>query len=271
MTEHLCVTCAQLRQGEPRVYEKANVCDPCRSRLRSLIREIDEYYDKLVDLHTAVINAGRWTDERGDHEEPVALVLPVGPLRSDGGGQRVSGSKDAPVPVPVDWLDLLLPARTAAIREPPCDCNEPRSDCRRGHPHLDQIGQISVASRLESWIRDWCDARGRGEVGPIRVTVHAQAMWLLNRLEWACDEHLAIDDFAHETRELASVLRRTVGASEVKPEHLDVPCRRCDLLDLHRLPGEDRIECGSCGCLMTETEFGTWTRLLAAHMKETVG
>lgn len=243
MTEHLCVTCAQLRQGEPRIYDRKAVCEPCRSRLRTLIREIDEYYDGLPDQLA----------------------------RSGGVGQRVSGSREAPLPLRVDPLDLMLPARTAAVHEPPCTCTEfRRPECRRGHPHLDQTGQVSVATRLDAWVQDWRDVLGLNEGLPRPDVKHLTA-WLLNRLEDACDGHPAIDDFAFEMRELASVLRRTVGASEVKPEHLDVPCRRCDLLDLHRLPGEDRIECGSCGCLMTETEFNTWTRLLAAHMKETVG
>lgn len=226
--EHRCVTCAQLRQGEPRIYDRANVCEPCRSRLRTLIREIDEHYDGL----------------------PAQLA------RSGGVGQRVSGSREAPLPLRVDPLDLMLPAR---VPNP--------TDQARKWP-TDQLGRLSVASVLYSWTQDWRDVRDRGELGPFPA-VTLMVSWLLDRLEWACDEHPAIDDFAAEIRDLASVLRRTVGAGEDRPERLDVPCRRCDLLDLHRLPGEDRVECGSCGCLMTETEFNTWTRLLAAHMRET--
>ena len=99
---------------------------------------------------------------------------------------------------------------------------------------------------------------------PPGATVVELAGWLGNRLDWACSLHPAVDEFALEIRELHRTIQRTVGVNDVRPEHLDVPCRRCDLLDLHRLPGQDRVECGSCGDLLTEAEYARWCGLLAA-------
>src|SRR5262245_39099447 len=131
----------------------------------------------------------------------------------------------------------------------------------------DQTGQLSVATILDSWVRDWRDVRDRGERLPTPTVVEL-ARWLGNRLEWACDSFLAVDEYANEMRDLRRSLRSVVGINEIRPEHLDVPCRRCDLLDLHRLPGQDRVECGSCGDLLTEDEYRRWVNLLAADMAD---
>ena len=220
-TEHRCVCCPQLRQGEPRIYERAQVCEGCRARLRSMLAEVVELYQDL-DL------------EKGSAS-----------------GQRVSGSRTPPLPLRVDPLDLSLPAPTGRQRWEPN--NWPR----------DQVGHISVATLLDSWVRDWIDVLGLRETPP--ALVGTMAGWLTNRIDLGSKDHPAIDDFAAEIRDLLQTLRRTVGTSEVRPEHLDVPCRRCDLLDLHRLPGEDRVECGSCGDLLTEDEYRRWVGLVAAE------
>jgi len=220
VTEHLCVI------DQRRQYERAAVCNGCRTWLDRTLVEIVELY----------------------------ALLPANLLPGQAHGQRVSGSREAPLPLRVDPLDLMMPARVGIVHD----------------VWRDQTGQVSVATILDLWVRDWRDVRDRGEGLPT-PTVLELTRWLGNRLEWACDDHPAVDEFANEMRDLRRILRSFVGVNEIRPEHLDVPCRRCDLLDLHRLPGEDRVECGSCGCLMTEAEFTTWTRLLAAHLKETVG
>lgn len=223
MTEHLCVVCPQLRQGEPRIYERANVCEGCRLRLASILTDISVGYRHL---------AGEFVPGQG-HDE------------------RVSGSREAPLPLRVNPLDLTLSARVGIIH----DSNH------------DQIGYKPVAAILDSWVRDWRDVLGLQEGLP-RPNVRHLTIWLGHRLEKACDDHPAIDEFTAEMRDLLGVIRRTIGTTEVRPEHLDVPCRRCDLLDLHRLPGQDRIECGSCGDLLTEEEYTRWVKLVAADLSE---
>jgi hypothetical protein len=160
-----------------------------------------------------------------------------------------------------------MPARIGGVHEPPCTCKEPRPECRFGHPHGDQAGHISVATLLDSWVRDWRDVLRLHEGLPT-PTVMVLSTWLSNRIDRACADHPAIDEFAAEIRDLVRSLRRVTGVSEVRPEHLDVPCRRCDLLDLHRLPGEDRVECSSCGDLLTGAEYLRWVKLVAADVSE---
>jgi hypothetical protein len=225
VTERRCVCCPHLRQGDPRIYERPNVCEGCRLRLATLLAEITGNY-QLLD------------DELAPNRVP---------------GQRVSGSKSPPLPLRVDPLDLTMPAPTGR-----------QLWTRITHP-ADQIGQLPVAAVLDSWVRDWLEVLNLNESHPTPL-VFFLAVWLSNRLDKACDTHAAIDDFAREIRDLAAQLRRTVGVTEVRPEHLDVPCRRCDLLDLHRLPGQDRVECGSCGDLLTEDEYRRWVGLLASTM-----
>ena len=223
--EHRCVCCPVLRpNGEPRIYERAQVCEGCRNWLRSMLAEVVSMYPALTD-----------------HLE-----------RGQGNGQRVSGTFEAPLPLRVEPLDLAMPAR---VPNP--------SPAARTWPQ-DQLGRLSVASVLDSWVRDWRDTRGRGEHAP-EPTVAVLAEWLNNRLDWACDEHPAVDDYAAELRDLVTVLRRITGQSKPRPEHLDVPCRRCDLLDLHRpTAGDYWSECASCGDLMTEAEYHRWVGLMAA-------
>ena len=132
MTEHLCVI------DQRRQYERAAVCNGCRLWLDRTLVEIVELYALLPDAvgTTDPINTGEWVDERGvKHLDPVALRLPSGTISKLGSGPRVSGSREAPLPLRVDPLDLMMPARVAAV-----------------HDVLgDQIGQISVASALEIW------------------------------------------------------------------------------------------------------------------------
>lgn len=170
-------------------------------------------------------------------------------------GQRVSGSREAPLPLRVDALDLGMPAR---LPEP--------TDAARAHPE-DQIGSLSVASVLDSWVRDWREVRNMREIAPV-PTVVTLARWLRDRLDWACTNHSAVDEFAHEMRSLLRALRAACGVEEVRPELLDAPCSRCDTRAMYRLPGEDRVECGGCGRRLTEDEYRRWCGLLAADLRE---
>lgn len=265
MTNRTCVICAKAMESE------AMACRPCGNKLDST----------LVDIQTL-------------HAE-----LPAQMERGQSNGQRVSGSREAPLPLRVDPLDLSMPARGGSVvddvvqqydvvqsvvkhtyllaeAQPMYVTDEvhvwqkrPKTEEVDGKikpvlgPAGDQIGYQSVLTLLDSWVRDWRETRAKSEhlplpAGPSMIT------WLRNRLAWACQEHPAVDAFDQEMRELRSALRKVCGASEVKPELLDVPCRRCDGLDLHRLPGEDRVECGSCGLRLTEDEYRIWVGLVWA-------
>jgi len=166
-------------------------------------------------------------------------------------GSRPTGKPGSRMPLAVDPLDLTMPARIGSVSD----------------SFGDQIGHDSVASVLDSWVRDWCEVRDRGERLPI-PTVAVLVDWLFKRLGWACDEHGAIDEFAGEVKHLCSTLRAVCGETEPRPERLWVPCPRCDLLALRRTPGDAYpIRCASCPYAGTEDEYERYTKLCAAAVR----
>lgn len=210
--EHRCITCPQLRQGEPRVYERAHVCEGCRSRLRTLLAELVEYY-ALVEL------------EKGSAV-----------------GSRVSGSRTPPLPLALTPLDLTLPPHLAAVHD----------------DHHDQVGEVSAPTILESWARDWQTYQWALLPPPTVVSLSA---WLITRLEWACDNHPAVDDFAAELHQLVRALRPAAPPVEQK---VGVPCRDCEMVALYRWAGSDYVECGNCDVLMTPDEYDRWCQLISS-------
>ena len=179
-------------------------------------------------------------------------LLPDSLERGGSGGQKVRGGEvEAALPFREDVWDLLLPVRRIPIRA----------------FLTDQIGYSSVATVLDSWADDWCDHRGKGEVGPVSDVV-TMVGWMVERVEWACDQHPAVDEFAGEIRDLVSALRRYVGRDQPRPQPcVGVPCRRCDLKTLARLAdGSGDIECQNPACrtLYRPDEYQRWTRLVAA-------
>lgn len=289
MSERLCVTCPQLRPGDPRVYDRPHVCEGCRSRLRALLAEV-------VEDHAAV-----------------ELAKP------SNGGAKVSGSRTPPLPLALTALDATMPPQPRAVssdlvplydtvqvvvpvwdRAVPrqrCDCPEceqARASARKERrpdptqayvPAVerdlrevsmaqrvrrrdergilayglsgDQAGDPSAPAVLDSWARDWQTWRWALLPDP---AVPALARWLADRLDWACDRHPAVDDFAAELSDLAGRLRPRGPKAELKT---GVPCRECDRVTLYRWPGSDFVECGSCPCLMTPEEYLRWVQMLA--------
>lgn len=260
MTEHLCIVCPQLRQAEPRTYERAQVCNGCRSRLRALLAELVEHYAK-VEL-----------------------------TRPSTGGAKVSGSRTPPLPLAVDALDATMPARHGAVADDLVPLYEtvtvdvlvyePTNPAADGYPMRtvpmqvrrrqrdargilayglsgDQIGEPSVPAVLDSWAQDWQSHEWSTLPVP---TVPALAGWLGKQLNWACDEHPAVDDFAYELAQLVAGVRPIAPRAELKR---GVPCRGCDKVTLFRWPGSDYVECGSCDVLMTPDEYERWIQLIA--------
>jgi len=206
--------------------------------------------------------------ERGQVCEPCRLPLPgllddiarrygeltaEPPAAAGGAGPKVSGSRVPPVPVDVDALDLTLPARLEAVHD----------------DHGDQIGWLPAASRLDTWVRDWRERRWRRYRENLPVpTVAVLCAWLRDRLDWACDEHPAVDEFVAEMRALRRDLRTALRDWPAQPQRLWTPCK-CDALGLARHPGDDYpVRCVVCDRAMTEDEYASWTKLVAAYESE---
>lgn len=106
-------------------------------------------------------------------------------------GPKVSGTKAKPIPVRLDVLDLLAPARFDTVQG----------------DYQDQAGYASVATVLGSWAYDWHETLFADQTRPAPSVV-GLVPWLRNRLDIACDEHSAIGDFATELIRLWSSLAR---------------------------------------------------------------
>jgi hypothetical protein len=181
------------------------------------------------------------------HLDPVARVLTAGPVNGARSGPRVTSSGERSLPIRVDPTDLLLPARPGSVG---VKTRGAWSGVPGGDP--DQVGNLAVATELEFWARDWADARGEGCPLP---TVPVLAGWLLDRLDWACASHPALDEFAGKLTHLRTVLTAATGRLPARPEPVDRPCPACHLLMLRRLPDSDYIDCAGCGRVLTDDEY----------------
>lgn len=192
-----------------------------------------------------------WVSEAGAEE--LAKVLPMGIVRSSSGagaGGRVSGSRESAAVTDLDLLDLLAASRQASLVV-----------AKAGDP--DQIGYLSVETELDFWVRDWAGRRGKGEGLP-DPSVPLLASWLNDRLEWACDHHPGIDEFATKVGEVRSAVRRKLGLN-APPRELckGVPCKSCDRTALYREGG--LVSCGYCGTHYSDKEYREWVKLEAPY------
>lgn len=234
-----CVVCS-VPDGEPHeAAEGWQCCWRAWARMAGALRSIP---DLVVELH------GLGYVVRNGRSDPVAHVLPSGPLNGSKGSPRVNGSREAPIPIRIDPTDLLASSRMGSL-----------SVAITGLYPSDQIGHLAVATELEFWVRDWADIRREGIPLP---NVRELSRWLLDRLEWACAHHPAIDEFAEKVRQIRSALTAAAGRFDAPPETLAAPCDSCGMLSLFRDVDLERVACGSCARLMTEDEYATYARWL---------
>lgn len=249
------VTCPICSYREPRIPQ---VCDPDRSWIDRVLREIPEFCGELAALGYVQ------RDRRGpvkvtlppgseveEHFDQVANVLPAGPISGAGKSPRVSGTLVRGVPI---RLDLLGPPDTRPVVD----------------LFGDQAGDPAVAAVLRGWVVTWWeDWRGpfAGEQLLRDRSITASAGWLRTRLGEACDRLESIREFADELGAIHLSLRRALGLTDPQPEHCQgVPCKRCDLKELYRQPGDDWIECDACGLLLSAWEYDFWVKLNSSSL-----
>lgn len=259
----ICVVCSD---SERTVEPGWLTCYRCWSRLANALRQIPGLVAELVSLGLVQrehrgerrdLNTGRtWP-----HFDPIAHALTAGPINGAKSAPRVSGSRAAPVPIRLDPTDLtasVRPASTAVHARSPWPA--------------DQIGWLSVATELDFWAADW--AAERRESRPI-PQVPVLCGWLLDRLDWACTEHVALDEFAVKVSAIYGALMSAVGGWTAKPETLITPCKHCGILALYReigpAPEYDRVACGACPALLTEVEYAQYVRELVDQERRRKG
>jgi hypothetical protein len=197
-TEHLCRVCSIFGQT-PVHYEHQFVCWSCLSRTARLLVSISD----------------QW------------LALDSTP--AGGQGERVTGSKEAPLGARVDVLDQLLPVGQHTAE--PIRANIG-----------DQIGQAPAAAILDAIALEWVGHRRRDgyrEHRPV-PTVPNLTSWLGFRLEWACTRLPdVIDSNVDEIRRLAGLLHSLNGNTRSRdPEPVPAtPCKKCGQIALVQVEG----------------------------------
>lgn len=218
--------------------------------------QVRRYCDRhLVKVMTAAEKSGcvwvtidrlvGWTPA-----DPAAASVPAGPVPQPSKWSRVAGTRPAREPVNLDAVDL-----TSRVN------HDARRLLARGALGLDddQVGHLSAATILDGWARDWAGRRGEGLPRPAPDVLCG---WLGDRLDWACAEHPAVDEFADELSDLYRTLMGVTGWSTPPPETLSVECPSCAMLTLYRDADLERVACGSCPRLMTEQEYAEHCRRL---------
>jgi hypothetical protein len=252
----LCLCCPVYRpQLKPRWANVPSVCEVCRWRLCRDVSAIDRLHYQLAgpdDLvadrrQVAVLNGAglatgelRWCD-------PAAAVLPAGVVASRVNATAgVSGTRDPQAPISLDVVDLIGPAVHATIHD----------------PFGDQVGYLSAATVLDSWVRLLREELFGHERLP-GATVGSLADWLVaggavSRLEIACSRFLAVVDMTVELRDLLSALRSVAGETEPQPRrYWGVPCRGCNTVS-QLVQEDDFVECERCQLLLNPEEFQQW-------------
>lgn len=243
---------------------RPQVCWPCRSWLAGLLGDLRILAEQLATgdldadddrqaerrvgdwrrvLAGGGVNVLRWCD-------PVAAVIPAGPIPAAPAGPRGTNPPESRPPVALDALDLTSAAQQGS-----------RAPAARGAlGDADQSGHLPLATALETWAVEWAHQRGEHRPTP---AVDVLTRWLADRLEWACDEYEDIGSFAGDLSIYRRVLRTATGLND-RPEYkTGVPCPRCDQLALYRRNGSEWIECGNCEAMMSADEYRQWTVDLA--------
>lgn len=260
----ICVICQQ-RDADP---DYGRTCPVCPPRVLGRLNAIPGLMVELASLGYVQrdyrgLHGFPAVDEHGNrlpHHDPVANVLPSGPLNGSRSAPRVSGSGDAPVPIRLDPTDLLAPARPASTA-----VRMAGNWWRIAGGDPDQTGRLSVATELETWARDWATDRHEGWPDP---QVPSLCRWLADRIDWACHDHPAVDEFAADVQRIHGGLMAANGHFGAPPKSMTASCPSCDGLYLTQEYPEGWIECANCRRLLNPEEYAEYVRTLIEDAKE---
>lgn len=124
-------------------------------------------------------------------------------------------------------------------------------------------GQDTPLARLEGWVWDWA---GRLEQEPT-TGMYPVCGWLSARLDWACNDHPAVDEFAQDVKDIAAVLRSHRGrdrGERVGNCPRQVGEQRCNT-PLYVDPYVDEIQCTRCR-QKWKRRAGEWMHLRAQQI-----
>lgn len=164
------------------------------------------------------------------------------------GGVHVGGSKEPPVPVALDPLDLTAAARHGSLLV--ADLSPWPGD---------QIGHLAVATELDFWACDIADILGDPKPVPV---VPVLAMWLRERAGWAWDYYGAVDEMAVKVGRLARTMHAMLNPRQAKAEPKAAPCPGCATPSMLGDGQWVRCPMPDCGRVLSEAEYLAWSRLV---------
>lgn len=309
----MSTSCLICRTNDPR---RPNACDPCRTGLaddldtiRDLVRQLTTAEEEIVDTRTRdlVDKKGRKVLDRKGRtiasdrpRDPVAALLPGGPIRAATTQSKVRSHRTKPVPVNLTVVDLTLPVyRCGELAESVPDTMVP---ALRRVPELIAVRRLMLdfetqqAGYVDDVLQIWhrqpaVDEHGQpiltpaGDQGgavpiahllvlevkawicggaPTRYlpppTVPAMLRWLGLRLDWACDNLPGIGATADTLSTIIGQARAALGEDDVEDQLPYVTCPKCDSIGLYRAHGEELIRCVTCPNLLTRREYDAHAR-----------
>jgi hypothetical protein len=256
--EELTGSCLLCMRRDPR---DPPVCDLCRQRLAARLWELRDLHALLL----AALGPGRAQTQRVSGSRETPLPLRVSALDLAGDAHRdIEGVHDTLKPLirthPTDewtatWFDGTPRRQRVYEREMVLDGD--------GSPAMvaarDQAGSWSVAAVLDSWARDWADILDLPLPQP---EVPALVSWLGVHLRWALENHPAVEEFADEVTTMVYAVRALLNVSRTVI-HLEEACPSCNLTALTRDPGGGDVECRHCLRVWPHNQFERLAVVLA--------
>lgn len=146
------------------------------------------------------------------------------------GGERRSGAFESRLPMNVTVFSLLGP------------------------------GLGTPLGLMGTWAADWAGIRRETQPDAGMFSLCA---WLIDRLDWACDEHDAVDEFAADLKHMLGVIKAVTGKERGEkvgrcPQRLG-DGTRCDT-QLYVDPYVDTIVCSRCR-MEWKRKAGQWMHL----------